>query len=198
MLKLLKWIKSKLPFLWTMIQWFNGLLIKIFFGKRINTAMQRYLPQKDNNCYDYRLVEHTDLPLLVDLMQRQPEGYDNFFKPHKFDLKTFNRIYKNDAFLMMGVFDGPKAIGYFFVRFFSNKKSFRGYMVDAAYQGKGIAKTMGQIITNISTRSQFRMFATISKYNVKSMAASQAVNELKILEKMDNGDYYVEYLPKTK
>lgn len=43
-----------------------------------------------------------------------------------------------------------------------------------------------------------RMFGTISPDNPASMAAAKAVNEVKILETLENGDFYIEFLPKGK
>ena len=42
-----------------------------------------------------------------------------------------------------------------------------------------------------------RMFGTISPDNPASMAAAKAVNEVKILETLENGDFYIEFLPKA-
>jgi hypothetical protein len=42
-----------------------------------------------------------------------------------------------------------------------------------------------------------RMFGSISPENTASMAAAKSVNEVKILETLENGDYYVEFLPKA-
>lgn len=98
---------------------------------------------------------------------------------------------------MFGTFDGDQIIGYFFIRFFINRKAFRGKMVDAKYQGKGIAKKMGILMTEIALGSGFRLFATISRENMSSLASSKAVNQIKVVEELKDNYLYVEYLPKA-
>ena len=68
--------------------------------------------------------------------------------------------------------------------------------MDYRYRGKGIAKLEGLAMTKISTATGIRMFGTISPDNYASLASSKAVNEVKIVETLDNGYYYIEYLPK--
>ncbi len=198
MLEILKWVKSKLPFIWTIIEWFNGLLVKLFYGGKIKKAIKQSLPYTDEHGYTYRVIEKTDIDGLVELMERQPEGFDQFFKPHRFDKKGFLQTYRNKTFLMLGTFDGSKIIGYSFIRFFVNNKSFRGKMVDAAYQGQGIAKHMGTLMSDIAFGAGFRLFATISKHNVKSMASSKSVNSIKIIKELEDDYCYIEYFPKSK
>jgi len=41
-----------------------------------------------------------------------------------------------------------------------------------------------------------RVFGTISPENYASLASSKAVNEVRIVETLENGYYYIEYLPK--
>ena len=97
---------------------------------------------------------------------------------------------------MFGVFDKDKIIGYFFIRFFANRKAFRGKMVDVNFQGRGIAKNMGRIMTDVALGAGFRLFATISKDNLSSLASSKAVNEIRIVAELDNNYIYIEYLSK--
>jgi hypothetical protein len=40
------------------------------------------------------------------------------------------------------------------------------------------------------------MFGTISPNNEASMKSAQAVNDVKIIETLKNGDYYLEYIPR--
>ena len=94
------------------------------------------------------------------------------------------------------VFDKDKIIGYFFIRFFANRKAFRGKMVDVNFQGRGIAKNMGRIMTDVALGAGFRLFATISKDNLSSLASSKAVNEIRIVAELDNNYIYIEYLSK--
>ena len=69
-------------------------------------------------------------------------------------------------------------------------------MVDVNFQGRGIAKNMGRIMTDVALGAGFRLFATISKDNLSSLASSKAVNEIRIVAELDNNYIYIEYLSK--
>ena len=88
-------------------------------------------------------------------------------------------------------------VGYFFLRCFFNGKCFRGKIVDYRWRGKGIAVLMGKISTTIAKTLRMRMFGTISKSNLPSLASSQESNEIKIIKALPNDYLYIEYLPKT-
>jgi len=193
MVGLLKSIKRKLPFIWRFIEFLNGILVLALYGRPINKAViDSFKPAVRLN-YQYRQLMLSDLPHLESMITAQSAGFDNFFKPHDFDLKTLKRLYRNPSFLMFGTFDKERIVGYFFLRFFANRTAFRGKMVDSQYQSKGIAKEMGYIMTDIAFRAGFRLFATISKFNYGSMASSAAVNEIHILKELPDNYVYIEY-----
>lgn len=78
-----------------------------------------------------------------------------------------------------------------------NGKCFKGYFVADAYRGKGIAKLEGLVMNKVNETLGLRMFGSISPENLASMAVAKAVNEIKVLETLENGDLYIEFLPKT-
>ena len=196
MIRFLQSIKKNLPFIWNGIEFLNGMIISVFCGRKISKALidtfRTFTPPK----YKYRILYQEDLIHLQNMLASQPRGFDNYFKPHCFDLKTLKRLLNNPAFQMFGVFDEDKIIGYFFLRFFLNRKVFRGKIVDAAYQGKGIAKEMGEITTDIAYKAGFRLFATISKFNYGSLASSYAVNMIHVIKELPQDYIYIEYLKK--
>ncbi|MDY6385932.1 MAG: hypothetical protein SPL21_00490 [Fibrobacter sp.] len=157
------------------------------------------IPAILNECsgtYTLRMVEPADAPALAKFFAEQPEEAFKFFKPHAFDEKTLSKIIRNRAFLTFLVLDGEKIVGYFFLRCFVNGKSFRGKIVDYRYRGKGIAKLQGLAATKVASALEMRVFGTISPENYASLASSKAVNEVRIVETLENGYYYIEYLPK--
>ena len=193
MIQFFRLIKQNIPYLWYLIEYVNGIIINIRYGKNISKATQEFGYYKSSKHYIYRPLTKTDLSSLANLLASQPTDFDHYFKPHGFDLKSLSRQIRNKSFLMLGVFKDEQIIGYFFIRFFINKKAFRGKMVDSTHQGQGIAKRMGIIMTNIAFNAGFRLFATISKANLSSIASSKAVNSIQIIEELP-GDYiYVEY-----
>lgn len=190
---LLKKIKTSCPWIWDLIEGCNGVVVGFLYGDKINKSTAVAL-QNSNNSYVYRRLTIYDAEMLVSFIERQPEGFDRFFKPHAFDLRTFRKVLENHTYTLIGCFDGNKLIGYCFIRFVANKSAYRGKIVDKAYQGKGIAKQMGIVMTKIALGAGFRLFATISKANVASMQSSKAVNEIRIIKELPNDYVYIEYL----
>ena len=187
-------LRDKFGFLWNIIEWCNALVFALTHRaalKKIPEILQEF-----SDKFTLRLAEPTDAPPLAAFFAEQPEEAFKFFKPHAFDEKTLSKIIRNRAFLTFLVLDGEKIVGYFFLRCFVNGKSFRGKIVDYRYRGKGIAKLQGLAATKIASALKMRVFGTISPENYASLASSKAVNETRIVKTLDNGYYYIEYLPK--
>lgn len=192
--KLAHILRDKFGFLWNLIEWGNAFV----FALTHKSALNR-IPAILKECsgqYTLRMAECADAAPLAQFFAEQPEESFKFFKPHAFDEKTLAKIIRNKAFLTFLVLDGEKIVGYFFLRCFVNGKSFRGKIVDYRYMGKGIAKLQGLAMTKVAVAAKIRMFGTISPDNYASLASSKAVNEVRIVETLDNGYYYIEYLPK--
>lgn len=192
--RLLKHVKRRLPFVWQIIEFCNGIAVTLFYGDKIHKVTNTFLPIGETLIY--RGLTLNDLPALEKMLLTQPKGFDLYFKPHNFNEKTLKKLLNNPAFLMLGAFEGEKIIGYFFIRFFANHTAFRGKMVDKKYQGKGIAKEMGRIMTEIALGADFRLFATISKLNYGSMMSSAAVNNIKIIRELPDNYVHIEYSKK--
>lgn len=192
--KLAHLLRDKFGFLWNIIEWINAL----FFALTHRAALKK-IPEILRECsetFTLRLAEPADAAPLATFFAEQPEEAFKFFKPHEFDENTLSKIIRNKAFLTFLVLDGEKIVGYFFLRCFVNGKSFRGKIVDYRYRGKGIAKLQGLVATKVASALGVRVFGTISPENYASLASSKAVNETRILKTLDNGYYYIEYLPK--
>jgi hypothetical protein len=98
---------------------------------------------------------------------------------------------------MMGAFDDQKLIGYFFLRFFANKKCFVGRLIDKDYRGRGIGVVMNYMMYEISWRMGFRCLSTISTNN-KAVIGAHAKNQAMIvLKKLKNDYILVEFVKKT-
>ena len=192
--KLAHLLRDKFGFLWNIIEWINAL----FFALTHRAALKK-IPEILRECsgaFTLRLAEPADAAPLATFFAEQPEEAFKFFKPHEFDENTLSKIIRNKAFLTFLVLDGEKIVGYFFLRCFVNGKSFRGKIVDYRYRGKGIAKLQGLVATKVASALGVCVFGTISPENYASLASSKAVNETRILKTLDNGYYYIEYLPK--
>ena len=193
MLELLKLIKVKFPFIWNFIERVNGLVVCLLYGRKIERALGNAINEVAFN-FSFRSLGKDDAPLLVDFISQQPQGFDKFFKPHDFDLKSFKRVLTCGTYKLIGCFDGNKLVGYCFIRFVANKSAYRGKIVDSQYQGKGIAKQMGILMTKIAINSGFHLYATISKDNIASLQSSKAVNDIRIIKELPDNYVYIEYL----
>lgn len=194
MIKILLFIKHKFHFVWNLIEWFNGFLFGLFFYNRIKKNAIKELSKLNSEIYHYHFLEKDSLSDLETLLKNQNQDQFTFFKPHNFDCNTLKRLYNNKSFLMFGVSDSDKLIGYFFLRCFVNKKCFTGRIVDEKFQGKGIAKRMGKMLHHIAWQSGFRVFGTASKENIKSLKSYQSINNFKIIKELENNYIFFEYL----
>lgn len=193
--KLAHILRDRFGFLWNVIEWCNAFVFALTHGNAL-----RKIPGILEECsgqFTLRVAAPADAAPLAAFFAEQPEDAFKFFKPHAFDEKTLLKIIRNKAFLTFLVLDGEKIVGYFFLRCFVNGKCFKGYMVADAYRGRGIAKLEGIAMNKVNEAFGLRMFGSISPENSASMAAAKSVNEVKILETLENGDYYVEFLPKA-
>lgn len=195
MVRFLVFIKHNFSFIWTFVEFINSWIFHFLFGNLKYNVLSVILP-KQNNDFEYRLLIEDDLDNLTDFFKRQPEKAYEFFKPHAFDIPTLRRKLKDHSFIMMGVFCNGHLVGYFFLRCFFNKKAFRGKIVDFNFQGKGISKQMAVITTSICKMMKFRQFETLSKDNIASLASTEAVNKVKIINELSDNYIFIECFPK--
>ncbi|MEG2227274.1 MAG: GNAT family N-acetyltransferase [Odoribacter sp.] len=193
-LNFLIFIKHRCKFIWTFIEGLNGFFVGLLYRKNINRTANEVLNSVSNEQIEFRLVMKKDLPEVCSFFSSQPVIAYQYFKPHNFDISTMKSLLKNPSFLMMGVFDKQRVVGYFFLRFFINKHSFTGYLVDSEYQGRGIAKMMGRAMFKIAWENDFRTFATVSQDNIRAIATYKAINDFKIVKQLPDNYIYIEYL----
>lgn len=194
LIKSLIFFKTKYPAIWSSIEFLNGMAFKYLYRGRIVKNADNILKNFENEEYSYRFLTPLDIEQAIGFFQKQNLEQFKYFKPHEFDKQTIKRLFKNPAFLLLGVFDQNKMIGYFLLRCFINKECFTGRIVDEQYQGQGIAKKMGKILLHIAWSSGFRVFGTASTENIKSLKSYQAINNYRIIKELDNNYIYFEYL----
>ena len=192
MVKILVWLKHHLSFIWCLIEKVNSLLFRILWGGKLAACS---FP-KCMTDIEFRILSQSDMEALATFFSEQPESAFHFFKPHGFDVVSLTKKKKDPAFMMIGCYKNNELAGYAFLRFFFNRQAFRGKIVSPKFQGQGLAKQMGVVTTQICQQLNFRLFATISKDNVKSIASSKAVNDIHIIKELPDNYLYVEYLIK--
>lgn len=190
-------IRANCPWLWTWLNKANSTLFAIRFAKRL-----RQMPSiiERHSCA-HRTIEPLaagNIDAALRMFDSQPESSYEHFKPHAFDQATLLRLSHDKAFLAYLVTDDGEPVGYFFLRCSFTGKCFRGYMTDISHRRMGINRIMGLCSTSIAQALGIPMYGSISPHNIASMESAKAVNDIKIISTLDNGDYYVEYLPKQQ
>jgi hypothetical protein len=190
-------IKNKIPAMWNFIETANGIIFYLLYYKELHNNLKGNL-EKYSSQYVFRFIRKDDLEALHEFFCSQDEEQLRYFRPHKFDLRTLQKLYYNHSYFMMGAFDKEKLMGYFVLRCFINKQCFTGRIIDRKYQGKGISKNMSLILLNSSWAANFRVFSTISKYNVKSLASFPSIAIPRIVRTLDHDYIYYEWLKNTE
>jgi hypothetical protein len=148
--------------------------------------------------FSYRRLDLSDADSLHELIKAQEVSDLEYFRPHAFDLIAVKRQFKNRSFLMMGAFDGEKMAGYFFLRFFANRKCFVGRLIDKDYRGKGIGSVMNSIMYETSWCMDFRCLSTISRNNTAVMRAHAKNPAMIVLKELQNDYMLVEFVREAK
>ncbi|WP_077196603.1 hypothetical protein [Prevotella ihumii] len=187
-------LRDKFPLLWILV----GAINSLFFKMRYNSKL-REIPtilQKNSNKYIVKALEKNDCEKLEQFFINQPIEAFTYFKPHKFANKDLQQLVCDKSFLAYIVLEENNIVGYFFLRCTFMGKCYRGYITDVNHRRRGINKLMGICATEIAVLLNIRMFGSISPNNAASMKSAEAINEIKIIETLPNGDYLVAYLPR--
>lgn len=186
-------LRDKLSWLWNIIEWMNGVVFSLRYGKRLKRFVFTTVPD------GYEIVPIKDVPTekLVDFFKRQPEEAYTYFRPHGFDEKSIKRLQKNKAFLGYVLKDNENGeiAGYCFNRCFFHGQGFRGRMVDMNYRGKGLGTAMNKILNEVGFGIGLRLFETVSKDNVASYRSALSASNVKVVKEMEENELYLKILP---
>ena len=190
-----------MPWMWNLIGYINSFLFGLRYSRYDNAITEILKKYSDGNVVKghhlrFEVLGKDNISALVKMFSEQPENAFEFFRPHEFDSQTLRHLAADKSFLAFVVMADNKAVGYFFQRSFFWGKSFRGYMTDCRWQRLGINRLMNLCATEISSLLGLDVFGSISPRNIASMKSAQSANDIRIIETLDNGDYYVQYLPK--
>jgi len=193
--RLLLFIKHRLPFLWLPIEALNGLLFRLLHARRMRRVLKQVLGDVTHPHFSVRGLAAEDLAALEALLRRQGEARTRHFQPHGFEAASLRRAVSNPAFLMFGVFDGAKLVGYFFLRCFWNRKCFVGRLIDEPYERRGIGPLMNEVMYQTAWQSGFRCMTTISKHNKSIMRAHSKNPFAKTIAELPNDYLMLEFVP---
>jgi len=193
--RLLHYIKRHVSFLWPPIDWLNTLLFKWLHCRKFKRIVPEVIKEYGLTGFTFRKLEYRDLSAIKLLTDSQAPGRLDYFKPHGFEEKELYKVFKNPAFLMMGAFEGRRMVGYFFLRFFWNRRCFVGRLIDQQYEGKGIGRVMNKIMYQIGWQSGFRVLSTISRNNRLVMKAHAKNDSMVVLKELYDDFLLVEFKP---
>lgn len=195
--RLLILIKHRFKFLWKVIEWGNGLLFYLVYKSELEHSLSGVLSENSGFEYTCRQLTISDADSLYLLVNSQLANDLDYFSPHGFDMDSILGQFKNRAFLMMGVFGKDGMVGYFFLRFFANKKCFVGRLIDRKHRGRGIGHEMNRIMYETAWNMKFRCLSTISKNNKAVMGAHAKNQALIVLKELKNDYLLVEFVRET-
>lgn len=186
-------LRDKFSWLWIIIEWMNGVVFSLRFGKRLKRFTFTAVP----NGYDIVPIKDVPTEKLVTFFKNQPEEAFTYFRPHRFDEKSIKRLQKNKAFLgyVLEDKDNGEIAGYCFNLCFFHGQGFRGRMVDMNYRGEGLGTAMNKILNEVGFGIGLRLFETVSKENVASYRSALSASNVKVVREMEGNELYLEILP---
>jgi RimJ/RimL family protein N-acetyltransferase len=192
--RILIFIKHHLKPLWKIIDSINTGLFRITYKTRMESIQSTVLGSIENEEYVFRRLLLSDMGSLFSLISDQPEEDLRYFSPHGFDLKSLEIHNRKPTFLMMGAFRGEKMIGYFFLRFFANRKCFVGRLIDKEHRGKGMGKIMNYSMYEIAWQMNFRCLSTVSRDNLAVIRAHSRNKSMIVLKELRNNYLLIEFV----
>jgi hypothetical protein len=192
--KILIFIKHHFSTFWKIIEWANGIIFFLFYKSKMEKTHTIVLRELGITQFKYRRLNELDAEALFILLNTQTSTDLSFFNPHDFKLTSILSQFNNRSFLMMGTFDNDRMVGYFFLRFFANRKCFVGRLIDREYRGKGIGPVMNNIMYETAWRMGFRCLSTISRNNEAVMHAHSKNKKMVIIKELHNDYLLVEFI----
>ena len=189
----LLYIKHRMPWLWRLVDWLNTRLYSLLHGSRMRAQRDRAFEQYRLDGFEFRPVTAHDLSELERMLCRQGGKRLKYFQPHGFDNASLARMLANPAFLMFGVFDEQRLVGYFFLRCFWNRKCFVGRLIDEPFERRGIGRVMNQIMYHTAWWSGFHCYTTISRRNTAVIRSHRNNPHARFVGELGNDFILVEF-----
>ena len=190
--KLAHIIRDKFSWLWNIIEWLNGVLFALRYGKKLENIDFKNIPEG----YEVTPINAIETKRMVEFFACQPEDAFKFFHPHGFDEKSIKKLQKNKAFLGYVLLDklNNKIAGYCFNRCFFHGQGFRGRMVDIECRGKGLGTAMNKLLNEVGFGIGVRLFETVSKDNVASYKSALSASNVRVVKELPNNELYLEII----
>jgi RimJ/RimL family protein N-acetyltransferase len=191
--KIAHFLRDRMGWLWTFVEWVNSLLFVGRYGKRLKSVSFSMVPQ------DYEVVALSNVPTekMVAFFERQPEEAFTYFKPHGFDAQSIRRLQRNRAFMAYVLLEKASGAiaGYCFNRCFFHGVGYRGRMVDISFRGRGLGTLMNKLLNEAGFGIGLRLFESVSRDNVASYRAALSASKVRVLQELPDNELYLEILP---
>jgi len=191
--KIAHFLRDRMGWLWTFVEWGNSLLFVGRYGKRLKSVSFSMVPQ------DYEVVALSNVPTekMVAFFERQPEEAFTYFKPHGFDAQSIRRLQRNRAFMAYVLREKASGAiaGYCFNRCFFHGVGYRGRMVDISFRGRGLGTLMNKLLNEAGFGIGLRLFESVSRDNVASYRAALSASKVRVLQELPDNELYLEILP---
>lgn len=195
--RVLIFIKHHLRFAWTIIDFVNGQIFRVFYMSRLEKVLPGVFADSQQGDIVYRRLFASDVSSLYELISTQPLSDLKYFNPHGFDIGSLSAQIRKPSFLMMGSFKDGRLVGYFFLRFFANRKCFVGRLIDKQHRGISIGTTMNFIMYETAWRMNFRCLSTISRNNIAVMKAHARNRQMIVIKDLRDDYLLVEFVRET-
>lgn len=192
--KFLIFIKHHAGFLWKVIEWGNGVMFTMIYRADLLRILPGVFREYTLDPFSFRGLSRSNAEQLFEFINNQNDTDLEYFRPHGFSLKEIEGQFNNRALLLMGVFDQNKLIGYFFLRFFCNRKCFVGRLIDGSYRGRGIGNVMNTIMYETAWRLKFKCLSTISRNNRLVMHAHSRNSHIRVIKELHDDYLLVEFI----
>lgn len=188
--KLAHILRDKLSWLWNFIEYVNGILFSLKYGKKLKRIAFNEVPAG----YVVQPIRTMPTKKLVAFFQHQPKESFSYFHPHGFDAGSIKVIQRNKAFLGYVLIDSTneKIAGYCFNRCFLHGIGYRGRIVDIDYRGKGLGTAMNKMLNEVGFGIGLRLFETVSKDNVASYKSALSASNVKVVKELPHNELYLE------
>lgn len=191
---ILLFIKHHFRIIWRFIEWGNGIAFSVIFKSRMEKSNTEVISAVNSAPFIYKRLSASDMDQLSLMIERQKESDLKYFNAHGFTKELLYKQLRNPSFLMMGVYHSNQMVGYFFLRFFANKKCFVGRLIDKPFRGRGIGETMNKIMYETAWNMGFRCLSTISRNNKAVMNSHSRNKNMIILKELRNDYLLVEFI----
>lgn len=186
MIKLLVYIKHHFTFIWRIVECFNSVAVGLRYQSSLKEIRAGFGLRSLGNDVQCSWFNQSSINDLVLFFETQKEEHFDFFRPHKFDKASLERIAKENNYLAFCFYNEGKVVGYCFLRLFFTGKAFTGLISHQNYQGKGLGKQMIKVLFEVADILDIEVYSTISKENVGSLKSHAAIRSYKIEKNMPN------------